>query len=203
MELIVYLEPPTQVKQIVNGFLDTVASDIAFTTANKYECHVSMTGFFQIEQEHQIQKLKNMLEVILQREICSSPELDMCPLLVRDKITDLPAHLLLPVTVSDDYRQRIFKLAEEAGEKLHINIRPKRINHISLAYWDEKEEKDCTKLFEMIKSAADSYFLQYHDISSCSSEPWHIVLYQRTFKNEVVGGQHRFKEISRWPILQN
>lgn len=196
IDLIVYLEPPSEIKQQVDHFLDTTADNIGFTTANKYRCHVSMTGFFQTDHD-QMDTVKEILDKVLQHDFKVNPKLDWNPLIVKDKLTSDPYHVLLPVSVSDEYRQCMQAFAKEARSKLDITVRPKRIDHISLAYWDEHEKKDCRELFEKIKEAADAYFNQV----GCNG-PWSIVLYQRSFRGDGLREPHIFKEISRWNVQQ-
>lgn len=193
MELIIYLEPNLEFKETVQEFLNSIKKP---TTAIKYGCHISMTGFFYVEQD---QEFKMLLDEILKHFKFSDtvlPKVNLNPLLVKNG-----DHLLLQVTDTDDYKNLMSILAEKCKEM--VTLRLKRVDHISLAYWDEpnatpkqqiewKESVD-QGVFDEIKQEADIYFQQVD-----SSVHWDVVLYERVSKGLLVGQAHVFKELARW-----
>ncbi|KAI9260106.1 hypothetical protein EDC94DRAFT_660396 [Helicostylum pulchrum] len=196
MELIIYLEPNLKFKESVQEFLNSITETT--TTAIKYGCHISMTGFFYVEQQDQ--EFKMLLDSILKNYKFSDkvvrPKVNLNPLLVKNK-----DHLLLQVTDTDDYKNVMSILAEKCREM--VTLRLKRVDHISLAYWDEpnatpkqqmqwKESVD-QGIFDKIKQEAAIYFQQVD-----SPVHWDIVLYERVSKGLLVGQAHVFKELARW-----
>ncbi|KAI8095512.1 hypothetical protein BDF21DRAFT_457803 [Thamnidium elegans] len=195
MELIIYLEPNLEFKESVQEFLNSIKET---TTAIKYGCHISMTGFFYLEQD-QDQELKFLLDNILRNfkiSVKVPPLVNLNPLLVKKQ-----DHLLLQVTNTDDYKNAISSLAEKCKEI--VTLRLKRMDHISLAYWDEPNATPKQQMqwkvsmdqgiFDKIKQEADIYFQQVD-----SPVHWDVVLYERVSKGLLVGQAHIFKELDRW-----
>lgn len=195
MELIIYLEPNIEFKNKVEEFLKNIKE---ITTAIKYGCHVSMTGFFHVKQSTEF---KEILDRVLNdyKFTDNVPQVDLKPLLVKKE--NVPIHLLLPVTFTDDYKRVMSILAEKCKEM--VTLRLKRIDHISLAYWDEPNATLTQKshwqtlvdqgIFDKIKQDADIYFQQVD-----SPNHWDVVLYERVLKGDLVGQVHEFKELGRW-----
>ncbi|KAI8636371.1 hypothetical protein BD408DRAFT_426237 [Parasitella parasitica] len=205
IELIVYLEPSKEFKQHVEHFLYGCKEKYGPTTANKYSCHITMTGFFKVNNEEQKGQFKQSLQESFQDiHKAPLPQVEKKSHLIRDKMTELPIHLLLPVLVPDEY----YVAMENITRKFDTiaKLRPKKINHISLAYWDEPQATQeqqrnwCAavsgqNLFESIQKDADVYFCN-------ASAPtfWDVVLYQRVKKGELVGESHVFQEQGRWRV---
>lgn len=204
MELIVYLEPNEEFKQYVEHFLTEMEHKYGSTTANKYGCHTSMTGFFHIQDEddrvNKIIEFLNMDTIYFRsRKDTATPQIDFNSIIVYDKSTNTPKHLLLPLKAPQIYHDVMDKLS-----KVVPIIRVKRIDHISLAYWDEPqattdqkndwEERKRSQIFENMKREADIYFKD-----TKSPLGWDIVLYERVYKGVLVGQRHEFKELGRWP----
>lgn len=205
LELIIYLEPSAEFKQQVEHFLDTCREKHGPTTANKYGCHITMTGFFNVNNVQEQHQMKQLVEKLLQNMgKVSLPLVERKSLLVKDKFTLLPIHLLLPVSVPEQFSTFMMNLSREC--ETITTLRLKKINHISLAYWDEPEatqeqqerwhmattEQD---LFEKIQYDADVYFGNVNDPNY-----WDIVLYQRKQKGKLVGEPHIFQELGRWRV---
>lgn len=205
IELIVYLEPSAEFKHQVEHFLDNCRAKYGPTTANKYGCHITMTGFFNVKTEDDQIRMRQLLdESLQQRRDTSPPQIDKNSLLVKDKTTQAPVHLLLPISVSKDLHLAMENLSRKCGAI--ATLRLKKINHISLAYWDEPEATQeqqelwhiaVTKeeIFEKIQHDADTYFCHANDPLY-----WDVVLYQRVHKGNLVGESHVFRELSRWRV---
>ncbi|KAF1801563.1 hypothetical protein V8B55DRAFT_1471942 [Mucor lusitanicus] len=204
-ELIVYLEPPAEFKHQVEHFLDSCKAKYGPTTANKYGCHITMTGFFNADTKDDQMRVKQLLEASLQviREAPTPPQVEQKSLLVRDKTTQEPVHLLLPISVPDHFHVAMENLSQTLASI--ATLRLKKINHISLAYWDEAEATQEQQehwrhaiehgLFENIQHDADAYFADVKDPLY-----WDVVLYQRVQKGNLVGEAHVFRELDRWRV---
>ncbi|KAI8877344.1 hypothetical protein K501DRAFT_198409 [Backusella circina FSU 941] len=189
VELILYLEP-TKTSLLWNYVQQTTSN--YNTTASKYACHVTMTGFFSTSNPEAIRHA-------FHDAIKAFPSLDTPtiakPILVH-ATEPLKAHLLLPVTVSDDYH-RLLSAFASAGP-----IRLKKINHISLAYWDEPRAtlNDTATWHHFLQTCPLQSITQDFETISEEQTNWDIVLYQRTLKGEGVGEKHQFKELERYSI---
>ncbi|GAN07666.1 hypothetical protein MAM1_0171c07168 [Mucor ambiguus] len=205
IDLIVYLEPSAEFKQQVEHFLDSCKAKYGPTTANKYGCHITMTGFFNVSTEDDQMRVKQLLDASLQDiHEASTPQIERKSLLVRDRTTQRPIHLLLPLSVPADFHVAMENLSRKCASI--ATLRLKKINHISLAYWDEPEATQEQQehwrlaiteqgLFENIQHDADEYFGDVND-----SLYWDVVLYQRVQKGNLVGESHVFRELSRWRV---
>ncbi|KAG2210052.1 hypothetical protein INT47_003488 [Mucor saturninus] len=200
IELIIYLEPSSEFKDQVDTFLKETEATLGWTTANKYGCHITMAGFFKVEDS---QEIKNKMDSVLKNtRFTVAPQVGK-PLLIRDEKTNLPVHLILPITSTEEYREAMAMIAEEC--KQVVLLRLKKINHISLAYWDEENATSIQQnqwqqlvskgVFDKIKQSADAYFQDVGDPLS-----WDIVLYERVSKGDLVGQDHVFKKLGRWPL---
>lgn len=199
-ELIIYLEPSSDFKERVDNFLKETETTLGWTTANKYGCHVTMAGFFRVKDS---QEIKNEMDKVLNATLFTvTPQVGK-PLLIHDEKTHIPVHLLLPITLTDQYKAAMVRIAETC--KHIVLLRLKNINHISLAYWDEEKATSIQQsqwqdlvsngLFDKMKKLADTYFQE--DMGGPCN--WDIVLYERVFKGDLVGQQHIFKELGGWP----
>ncbi|KAI8139523.1 hypothetical protein BJV82DRAFT_245843 [Fennellomyces sp. T-0311] len=220
-ELILYLEPmhgsPFRIH--VDNFIENSRMRFHFTTACKYDCHSSMTGFFSVQQ-NDLQQIIDTLNTIIHSKSTllgrDTPKVKTTPLLVRKAtaiidqgtqqprvINEFPVHLLLPLAAPEPYHKVVSEFAEK-----YPAIRPKAINHISLGYWDEPHatpEQNAKwnrlvledRLMERMYEAARETFR--NDISP---NEWDIVLYERTLKGVNVGNRHEFMERGRWPATR-
>lgn len=201
MELIIYLEPSKEVKQSVELFLTEMEQKYGSTTANKYSCHTSMTGFFRIEEDqvNEIIEFLNKDTIHFRSRKDATPQINFNSIIAYDKSTNTPKHLLLPIKAPQIYHDMMDKLS-----KVVPFIRVKRIDHISLAYWDEPqattdqredwEERNKSQIFDNMKRDADIYFKD-----TKNPLQWDIVLYERVYKGVLIGQHHEFKELGRWP----
>ncbi|KAK4514027.1 SWI/SNF chromatin-remodeling complex subunit [Mucor velutinosus] len=207
IELIVYLEPSAEFKHQVEHFLDSCKTKYGPTTANKYGCHITMTGFFNVDTEDDEMRVKQLLDASLKdlhKASPPSPQVERKSLLARNKTTQEPIHLLLPISVSEDFHVAMENLSRKCASI--ATLRLKKINHISLAYWDEPEATQEQQehwrlavaeqgLFENIQHDADMYFGGVKDPLY-----WDVVLYQRAQKGSLVGESHVFRELGRWRV---
>lgn len=207
-ELIVYLEPDQSVRDKVDTFVQSTKKRFNATTATKYSCHVTMTGFFQVRDSAvEIPSITRTLDTLLERKVLPRPTIDYNPVLVKGTketrlgrtFIDIPVHLLLPVNAPEAYRELVREFAAQVE-----GVRPKSINHISLAYWDEPNATDEEEQ-AWYRGVSQEHLME--DICEdakhtfCGPQqptPWDIVLYQRIVKGEHVGEPHQFKEIRRW-----
>jgi hypothetical protein len=204
IELILYLEPCLVFKQSVEQFLDQCKIKFGSTTANKYGCHVTMTGFFTVTDKQEQTAIQQYIDQTLSEfklpTLTLSPQVDCKSVLVHDS-NGCPVHLLLPVTVPEKYLDAMVTLAERCQHI--VKLRLKKINHISLAYWDEPEatkeqqqhweELKRKNLFEQIQKEAEEYLA-----ATEKPQSWDIVLYKRVTKGSLVDETHLFEELSRW-----
>lgn len=205
VELIIYLEPSRAFTHNVESFLNKIEEKYGPTTANKYGCHISMTGFFSVEAE-KVEEMRNILDDVITssgnfRSKFDVPQINLMSLVAIDSVTQLPKHLILPVITPDVYVTTMKKVSQ-VFEHI-VRLRLKKINHISLAYWDEPqatpeqqrewEEKVSNGIFDKIKEDADVYFKNAEAPSS-----WDVVLYKRVYKGDFVGQRHVFQELCRW-----
>lgn len=200
VELIIYLEPCSQFGQAVGDFLREAEVHFGPTTANKYGCHITITGFFNVKDSNEQNEIQHLLDEQLQNFKSATPQINMQSLLVRDD-NGLPKHLLLPVTAPQEYHTAMSNLAEKCKDIVQLRI--KKINHISLAYWNEPEADNAQETkwkeevrngaFDKIQQAANVYFQDLPD--PC---PWDVVLYKRVSKGNLVGQRHVFEELGRW-----
>ncbi|ORZ05825.1 hypothetical protein BCR42DRAFT_456699 [Absidia repens] len=247
-ELILYLEPTrnTPLRQCLDSILSNIASSYHPSTALKYPIHVSVTGFFTVDTQADVAFITDTYSQILSSEKqqqrssahCQLPNIDLKPIIVstphphNDTHDSLYStkHLLLPVTVPDDYQLLLAECADHINKHYSSDgdgsrqqqqqqqkfrrIRPKRMDHISLAYWDEpmatmKEANDWLQWSHGpgIESMKQDIIQHLHEFQSAASSlavtaaPWDMVLYERTHKGNDVGVKHVFQEWHRWHLM--
>ncbi|KAI9315343.1 hypothetical protein BX666DRAFT_391904 [Dichotomocladium elegans] len=220
MELILYLEPTTKrFRDCVDAFITESSKNVP-STAMKYHCHVTMTGFFRVHSYEQLRAIIGRLEIILGAYDGAAlvlsdhpaPTVGRTPILVRKKhnvpqsfaatsgdrpwsMDDIPVHLLLPVSTPPIYRTIVNQLASEFTE-----IRPKDINHISLAYWDEPQasEEETAAWYRAVlenRWMDTLYDLAKKTFEDCPLHTtWDIILYERVQKSSKVGVPHSAKK---------
>ncbi|KAJ8659366.1 hypothetical protein O0I10_004726 [Lichtheimia ornata] len=227
MELILYLEPaPTSpFRHHVDSFIQSTRVPPAVSTACKYHCHVSMTGFFHVPKDT-LPFVITTLDHLLKKDPTTMttsntlltkhdpPYIHKDPVLVRNStiihnpatgeeqtINQMPVHLLLSITVPPIYHEIVNELACRIK-----GIRAKAINHISLAYWDEPgESRDLQSVWNrrVLEDGMmdDMYRRACEEFGKSDFEraiDWDIVLYQRTSKSTRAGVPHAFVEKKRW-----
>lgn len=187
-ELIVYLEPSDECALLksMNAFLKN--DQYMFTTAGRYSCHCSMTGFFHCP---------NAVDTQSTLGDCIKKGMGQVKLLPALIAKETP-HLLLPVEAPRHYRAAIEMFAHKMWSQFGIKVRPKRIDHISLAYFDEThgqqgwlEAVHNGLLTDMKESAMKS-------IPISGQTNWDVVLLRRTHKAVNQGEKHQFVELARW-----
>lgn len=200
-ELIIYLEPSDPLQTCVNQFIKDITSELTVNTAIKYHAHVTMTGFFTLTEEDDLLKIRDQLGLIIQeyhtRLKAETPKVHH-PMLIKEPDTDDPKHVILPVTVSSDYIT-IMKLLSQH----YTSLRIKKINHISLAYWDEPNStstEDDQWILHCHLLKGIQYSDRYFRNAIKDTKSWDIVLYRRIHKGIHVNEPHQFEEVARWPI---
>ncbi|KAF7724693.1 hypothetical protein EC973_000801 [Apophysomyces ossiformis] len=215
-EFILYLEPTksTAFRNSIDRFLEEQVDRYYPTTATKYSCHVSMTGFFKIPNEPELitdicQLLSNIL---LNKDDCSLLHLLPAPQVAKEPMhttSRLFSHLLLPVLAPEPYHQIVRQFAERCCERDdRITVRTKATNHISLAYWDEphatQEQNQqwyvLTMIEHLLERMQEDVRQEFKDLPNAAN--WDIVLYERVSVGWQVGMRHQFVEHGRWPIAR-
>ncbi|KAL0087964.1 hypothetical protein J3Q64DRAFT_1469613 [Phycomyces blakesleeanus] len=215
-EFIVYLEPThsSDLWKSVNEFVHSTAIQFYPTTASRYNCHASMTGFFKIDSQDASSTIRD-LSIILESTVQSyfkkgALQVGKKSILVKNLDKEHPkqikAYLLLPVTVLSLYHQGTQSFADRCKTVFGIQVRPKPINHISLAYWDEPDALPQQteewnrlimedKLLERMEKTANEMFEKVSNPDS-----WDIVLYERVVKGHAIGEMHKFVECRRCKV---
>ncbi|KAI9280901.1 hypothetical protein BC943DRAFT_330535, partial [Umbelopsis sp. AD052] len=185
VELIVYLEPnaDSTLMKSVNAFLQRHC-----TTASRYECHCSLTGFFFSDDAAQVADVLGD---------CVPGDLGAVHV-KHGLIAKETPHLLLPVQAPRPYYAAIELFAHKMATQQNVQVRPKRIDHISLAYHDEPHGQQ-----EWDNAVRGGYLhtLQHEALTTIQVSDqigWDIVLLERTSKGTGQGEMHRFRTIRRW-----
>ncbi|KAI8097290.1 uncharacterized protein BX664DRAFT_326041 [Halteromyces radiatus] len=233
----------TPLQQCLNNILEKVAPEYYLSTATKYPVHISVTGFFTVDTMADVDFIKDTYHNILTSKFPSGEHtpstifINSAPLLVSTPAQGVQhqqqeeegedrkshalssKHLLLPVEIPKEHHERLMKCAQIINNHYYNNgkgnmmIRSKRIDHISLAYWDEPNATEfetnqwlqwsngsqvgimiqdiINRLKDLLDDDTDKYI-------ATNLTAWDIVLYERTFKGTHIGERHRFKEIARW-----
>jgi hypothetical protein len=166
-----------------------------------------VTGFFKVNSQLEL----NSILAAYDRALTSTnnfPTTSLTPLLVpTSPPTALSSkHLLLPVTVPACLHDRLTQCAEDINKTMSVHIRPKRMDHISLAYWDEPQatplETDAWLAWCNGPEMETMKQEMMHQLGSIdgSDISWDIVLYERIHQGAAVGEKHQFQELSRWLI---
>jgi hypothetical protein len=187
-ELIIYLEPNENCALLksVNAFLKN--DQYMLTTAGRYSCHCSMTGFFHCPNAVDVQSI---LGDCIKKGM---GEVKLLPVLIAKETP----HLLLPVEAPRPYRAAIELFAHKMRSQFGVKVRPKRIDHISLAYYDE------TDGYQGWLEAVHNGLLNDMKESAMTSIPisgqtnWDVVLLRRIHKGVNQGEMHQFEELARW-----
>ncbi|CAO3595259.1 unnamed protein product [Absidia cylindrospora] len=176
---------------------------------------------------------------------CQLPTIDLNPIIVSNprphddthEFLYSTKHLLLPITVPSDFQLLLTQCADHINKHYSSGddesqqqqkqqqqqqqqqkvrrLRPKRMDHISLAYWDEpkatiKETNDWLRWSNGpgLESMKQDIIQHLHELQSISSSsltvtaaPWDMVLYERTHKGNGVGEKHVFQEWRRWHLM--
>lgn len=190
-ELIVYLEPHADSKlaQGVDSFLKDAGHRFLHNTASRYDCHCSMTGFFHYPDATDVADVLNSC----------LPQTGLGRVEVKQAlIAKETPHLLLPVQAPRAYHKVVELFAHKMWTQFHTQVRPKRIDHISLAYYDEPQgREDWNKVVES-GLLIDMKELAMTTIEISQQTNWDIVLLRRTCKGAGQGQKHKFKLIRRW-----
>lgn len=209
-ELIVYLEPnrACALRQCLDHFLLELAPRFYLSTAIKYPPHVSVTGFFKVNNQLELNSILAAYEGVLS-SASDHPTASLTPLLAptNPPPTELSSkHLLLPVTVPACLYDLLTHCAHDINKTMSVHIRPKRMDHISLAYWDEPQasplETDAWLAWcngPEMETMKQDLMRQLGSIDN-SDTSWSIVIYERIHQGAAVGEKHQFQELSRWLI---
>lgn len=235
-ELIVYLEPSkdTALYQCLSSFLNKSKETYFPSTAIKYPPHTSVTGFFFINDRSLITPIINKYDDYFKtsnhilKDDPMAPKIGPAPLLIStpanvSSFYQQKKHLLLPVNISSSFYAILTECATDINNTILFDnnnnnqknalIRPKRIDHISLAYWDEPTatEEDTKKWLawandtshiEAFQQDIAKQLKKINDNTYNNTQKWDIVLYERIYKSDIIGKPHLFNELARWHIYQ-
>jgi hypothetical protein len=166
-----------------------------------------VTGFFKVNSQLELNSILAAYDGAL-TSTNDFPKASLTPLLVpTTPPTALSSkHLLLPVTVPACLHDRLTQCANDINKAMSVHIRSKRMDHISLAYWDEPQatplETDAWLAWcngPEMETMKQEMMYQLESIDD-SDTSWAIVLYERIHQGAAVGEKHQFQELSRWLI---
>ncbi|KAJ2016189.1 hypothetical protein GGI13_004215 [Coemansia sp. RSA 455] len=197
---IIYLEPrrTSPLYTAIERFFAASALRFGHTEAHMYHPHSSMTGF--IDLAHGSELVTRI-----------SAHLDS---LIRDLATEMP--VLLGVNTARDYPHEgthkieakfntpaVFRDIVNTVQKLvpQARIRPKKIAHISLAYYNKHVQTD--------NRIEDNAAVDIHELAQSLLAPlldnqvenkWDIAFYELAFESSALHIPHRFNQIARWHL---
>jgi len=200
-KFIIYLEPRKSscLFKSLTQFFKQSEMLYGFNEAHLYHPHTSMTGFFQlISSDHLIEM--TLLEILnfLDHFLFRTNSLKGNKLVRLDKIFQPKASKLnLEIQADSCFHSLIEKLAAQFSN-LSL-IRPKKIDHISLVYFNKSmptlRSHTSTEMDELEYLAKELVSLE-----EMADTEWDIVFYELLHPSAALGVPHEFFEIARWHI---
>ncbi|KAJ2744972.1 hypothetical protein GGI20_002546 [Coemansia sp. BCRC 34301] len=212
---IIYLEPrrTSTLYAAIEQFFTMSASLYGPTEAHMYHPHCSMTGFIDIPADDSggssglVAQIANHLDTLIETLVVSS---------LRGR-TKMPR--LLRVNTACDYPHpgthkieakldtpSVFREIVDAMQKLvpEARIRPKRIGHISLAYYNKHVQTEHRiedgLAAEMHKLAESLLPVAAPSPATAEENRWDIALYELALESAALFIPHRFNQIARWHL---
>jgi hypothetical protein len=191
-EYILYLQPKrsSSLYKSVTAFYSLSLEKLGPNEAHLYHPHVSITGFWQTDTPVDSEFLK-ALETILPLDV---------QIAVQPPFQEKT--LILPIQ-SGPKLKALPHLLQSLPHPESASIRPKRVDHLSLAYGQGYDPQNPAYL-----SLAHTVF---EDLEGLNCTEWEIIFLEREFKslnsNQGNGNgliePHRFKEIQKWGIVSS
>merc|ERR1711972_306848 len=156
-----------------------------------YPLHVSVTGFFEAS-ESQIVQLRQVIPEMVKRELRDAGEIA-----VGDVIATKTGYILFDMKAAaiSNFAQR---LGEMTARQLGLHIRPKNVNHISLACNrpDEATREKIRTLFEPPEGEDDREVRQAYETATFDLVLSRLVA-RSSFERFAEDGPHQFMEVTR------
>ncbi|KAJ2156493.1 hypothetical protein GGF46_005149 [Coemansia sp. RSA 552] len=210
---IAYLEPrrSTPLYTAIEEFFATSADAFGPTEAHQYHPHSSMTGFIDLPgsaaggaRSGQVMAriashLHRLIAPLAGRGAAGSgPEAR-----VVTNTSNYPhagTHKIgLRLDTPEVFRRLICEVAAAVPE---AGIRPKRLSHISLAYFNKHvltSSVISADAAERLEELARS-LVYTPDVFDAQQNPWDIAFYELSSMSLAVGTPHRFTQIARWQL---
>lgn len=155
-----------------------------------YPFHVSVTGFFKSTPD----KVGRLVEMMTHLLGDSLAHVDVDPVAVTHFLGTADGYVLIDVR-SAVIRDLAKKLSEQAAAELGLKIRPKEVNHISVASerLDHEERGEIQELYDS-------------DVASCREGATFDLVLSRlvrrsSFAKLAQDGSHKFAEFARLPVV--
>ncbi|CAI2165983.1 14605_t:CDS:1 [Funneliformis geosporum] len=200
MTYILYLEPSKTSKfyKSIQNFFDQTLKLYGPNEALQYPPHCSMTGFFILQDDIQrkINQIIELIDLFLESHKNEISNSSYAAIQLKDIIC-ISARLLISLQVYQPLHQLVQLISN-----LDSNIRPKRIDHISLAYCSNSFAECRQKLNNndimqnMLEFARE--LIEFDEANGGGS--WDIVFYENLKLSQKLDEQHIFREIKRWRI---
>ncbi|KAF0416335.1 hypothetical protein F8M41_007471 [Gigaspora margarita] len=222
---ILYLEPShsSQFYQSILKFYDQSLKLVGPNNAHQYDPHISMTGFFtlydsqriinncNIDENHEyISAYKKLDQIIQFIDNFLNNNHNITYPLVKNIIFSNSKNLLIPLQVCQEMLDLVNQLSQLSFDESNSNsnilakdnstktiIRPKAINHLSLAYYEDGFFSNNT--MKNLESMANK-FIVFDEVKEQKCG-WDIVIYEKIHHSIRIEEKHVFREIKRWNIF--
>ncbi|KAI3661768.1 hypothetical protein MP638_003776 [Amoeboaphelidium occidentale] len=223
---ILYLEPSRESKFYENviKFYSESKARFGHNEAQMYHPHCSMTGFFDLPIHGNgfwHQEMLTVLEELMVSTSAMSNIPKLCDFHTKQKPRSLSVKVDAPAELKDivarfqkhmDQRMKTFlETHHGVTDSVELRskfdtffIRPKPMDHISLAYIRPNslyhddgslvEELNENEMDFLIKLSQDFQILADKNVG------WYVVLYEVDHKSDILGVPHKFREIRKWKI---
>ncbi|KAI8322626.1 hypothetical protein GQ54DRAFT_317016 [Martensiomyces pterosporus] len=224
---IIYLEPRrnSPLYTAIEGFFRASAALLGPTEAHQYHPHCSMTGFIDIADNmvvpaagvgsggvqapsgHVLTRIASHLHSLISRlhsERQRTPAGSVPTVRTVSTSHDYPhkgTHKVEVLLDTPPAFRHIIDGVTSAVPQAHI--RPKRIGHISLAYYNKHVKTENLMSDEQaaqLDSLARSFLYGSDGVFDPERNLWDIAFYELAFKSPVLAAPHRFNEIARWQL---
>ncbi|KAJ9080786.1 hypothetical protein DSO57_1021191 [Entomophthora muscae] len=191
---IVYLEPAPQSKLAASilEFYRLSRIKVGPNEAHLYHPHCSMTGFFTLASDD-VDAVVGSVKRCLSGWLSPStpfPSPTLGSLVAKD------SGLQLKLQVPEYYHAMVNNLVDELAPL--ARLRPKSLDHISLAYLNKH-----VKTFRTFAPAEISALYEIArniNLAENTHLAWDIAFYEQLHNSQDLCHPHHFKEIARWPV---